>query len=70
MKNTNLEVQPKTDLKTIRPLSGFGPLAALTGAAWLRVARRRIIMARQAQAPEGRPVFRAGDGPRNGVKLW
>jgi hypothetical protein len=38
---------------------GFGPLAALTGAAWLRVARRRIIMGRQAEVPPWKPMGKA-----------
>ncbi|CAJ1355006.1 unnamed protein product [Effrenium voratum] len=35
--------------KELQDAAGFGPLAALTGAAWLRVARRRLIMSRQSQ---------------------
>jgi len=45
----NWPLQAHGDALELPDAAGFGPLAALTGVAWLRVARRRIIMARQAQ---------------------
>lgn len=45
----NWPLQAHGDALELPDAAGFGPLAALTGAAWLRVARRRIIMGRQAE---------------------